>query len=107
MFQKVYLVWNYGLLHFISFYNYCEAFYLYYNALVKCKMFWKHFAVLDKIKRPLYEKHPMTKYAWTMTEETDTVSTPYNLNHKTVLFYPLNRKNPKLVYHIAICWCKI
>ncbi|KAJ6857805.1 hypothetical protein NC651_039283 [Populus alba x Populus x berolinensis] len=41
-------------------------------------MFWKHFAVLDKIKRPLYEKHPMTKYAWTMTEETDTVEW-YNL----------------------------
>ncbi|KAJ6958690.1 hypothetical protein NC653_040365 [Populus alba x Populus x berolinensis] len=34
--------------------------------------------VLDKIKRPLYEKHPMTKYAWTMTEETDTVEW-YNL----------------------------
>ncbi|KAJ4829215.1 hypothetical protein Tsubulata_024524 [Turnera subulata] len=28
---------------------------------------------LDKIKRPLYEKHPMTKFAWTATEEIDTV----------------------------------
>ncbi|XP_048330508.2 uncharacterized protein LOC107417673 isoform X1 [Ziziphus jujuba] len=28
---------------------------------------------LEKIKRPLYEKHPMAKFAWTVTEETDTV----------------------------------
>ncbi|EEF34572.1 conserved hypothetical protein [Ricinus communis] len=28
---------------------------------------------LEKIKRPLYEKHPMTKFAWTITEDTDTV----------------------------------
>ncbi|OVA19335.1 hypothetical protein BVC80_521g148 [Macleaya cordata] len=28
---------------------------------------------LDKIKRPLYEKHPMTKFAWTTTEDIDTV----------------------------------
>ncbi|KAH8506207.1 hypothetical protein H0E87_013145, partial [Populus deltoides] len=28
---------------------------------------------LDKIKRPLYEKHPMTAFTWTLTEETDTV----------------------------------
>ncbi|OAY59027.1 uncharacterized protein LOC110609379 isoform X2 [Manihot esculenta] len=28
---------------------------------------------LEKIKRPLYEKHPMTKFAWTVTEDTDTV----------------------------------
>ncbi|XP_031373092.1 uncharacterized protein LOC116188092 isoform X2 [Punica granatum] len=28
---------------------------------------------LDKIKRPLYEKHPMAKFAWTVTEDTDTV----------------------------------
>ncbi|GAV83140.1 hypothetical protein CFOL_v3_26591 [Cephalotus follicularis] len=28
---------------------------------------------LDKTKRPLYEKHPMTKFAWTVTEDTDTV----------------------------------
>ncbi|XP_050223002.1 uncharacterized protein LOC126673079 [Mercurialis annua] len=27
---------------------------------------------LEKIKRPLYEKHPMTKFAWTITEDTDT-----------------------------------
>ena len=47
-------------------------------------MFWEHFAELDKIKRPLYEKHPMTPFTWTITEETDTVSTFY----KTVLFYP-------------------
>ncbi|PIA44021.1 hypothetical protein AQUCO_01800229v1 [Aquilegia coerulea] len=26
----------------------------------------------DKIKRPLYEKHPMTKFAWTTTEDIDT-----------------------------------
>ncbi|XP_059634542.1 uncharacterized protein LOC132276918 isoform X2 [Cornus florida] len=28
---------------------------------------------LDNIKRPLYEKHPMEKFAWTITEETDTI----------------------------------
>ncbi|KAL3533177.1 hypothetical protein ACH5RR_006698, partial [Cinchona calisaya] len=28
---------------------------------------------LDKIKRPLYEKHPMAKFSWTITEDTDTV----------------------------------
>nr|GLL47875.1 uncharacterized protein LOC109170184 isoform X1 [Ipomoea trifida] len=28
---------------------------------------------LDKIKKPLYEKHPMAKFSWTVTEETDTV----------------------------------
>ncbi|KAG8373893.1 hypothetical protein BUALT_Bualt11G0072600 [Buddleja alternifolia] len=28
---------------------------------------------LDKIKRPLYEKHPMAKFSWTITEETDTI----------------------------------
>ncbi|XP_062163765.1 uncharacterized protein LOC133870619 isoform X1 [Alnus glutinosa] len=28
---------------------------------------------LDKIKRPLYEKHPMARFAWTITEDTDTV----------------------------------
>ncbi|XP_043713138.1 uncharacterized protein LOC122661706 [Telopea speciosissima] len=28
---------------------------------------------LDKIKRPLYEKHPMTKFAWTATEDVDTI----------------------------------
>ncbi|XP_057994687.1 uncharacterized protein LOC110645189 isoform X3 [Hevea brasiliensis] len=28
---------------------------------------------LEKIKRPLYEKHPMAKFAWTVTEDTDTV----------------------------------
>ncbi|KAF6148139.1 hypothetical protein GIB67_011914 [Kingdonia uniflora] len=28
---------------------------------------------LDKIKRPLYEKHPMTKFTWTLSENTDTV----------------------------------
>ncbi|XP_041017361.1 uncharacterized protein LOC121259709 [Juglans microcarpa x Juglans regia] len=27
---------------------------------------------LDKIKRPLYEKHPMAKFAWTITEDADT-----------------------------------
>ncbi|XP_056174780.1 uncharacterized protein LOC115689447 [Syzygium oleosum] len=30
------------------------------------------YLVLDKIKRPLYEKHPMAKFAWTVTEDTDT-----------------------------------
>ncbi|KAK9989673.1 hypothetical protein SO802_029912 [Lithocarpus litseifolius] len=33
---------------------------------------------LNKIKRPLYEKHPMAKFAWTVTEDTDTVEW-YNL----------------------------
>ncbi|KAK9741561.1 hypothetical protein RND81_03G113500 [Saponaria officinalis] len=28
---------------------------------------------IEKIQRPLYEKHPMAKFAWTTTEETDTV----------------------------------
>ncbi|CAB4292361.1 unnamed protein product [Prunus armeniaca] len=28
---------------------------------------------LDKMKRPLYEKHPMAKFAWSVTEDTDTV----------------------------------
>ncbi|KAL9149872.1 hypothetical protein ABFS82_12G133500 [Erythranthe guttata] len=28
---------------------------------------------LEKIKRPLYEKHPMAKFSWTLTEETDTI----------------------------------
>ncbi|KAL2896586.1 UTP--glucose-1-phosphate uridylyltransferase [Bienertia sinuspersici] len=28
---------------------------------------------IEKIQRPLYEKHPMVKFAWTTTEETDTV----------------------------------
>lgn len=28
---------------------------------------------LDKIKRPLYEKHPMAKFSWTITEDTDTI----------------------------------
>ncbi|GMH11775.1 hypothetical protein Nepgr_013616 [Nepenthes gracilis] len=27
---------------------------------------------INKNKRPLYEKHPMTKFAWTITEEIDT-----------------------------------
>ncbi|XP_057980775.1 uncharacterized protein LOC131166336 [Malania oleifera] len=31
------------------------------------------FLALDKIKRPLYEKHPMAKFSWTITEDTDTV----------------------------------
>ncbi|XP_022987363.1 uncharacterized protein LOC111484942 [Cucurbita maxima] len=28
---------------------------------------------LDKVKRPLYEKHPMSKFAWTTAEDTDTM----------------------------------
>ncbi|KAL8470183.1 hypothetical protein ACS0TY_032885 [Phlomoides rotata] len=28
---------------------------------------------LDKIKRPLYEKHPMAKFSWTIIEDTDTI----------------------------------
>lgn len=27
----------------------------------------------DKMKRPLYEKHPMAKFAWTITEDTYTI----------------------------------
>ncbi|CAM8942799.1 unnamed protein product [Rhodiola kirilowii] len=27
---------------------------------------------VDKMKKPLYEKHPMTKFAWTLTDDTDT-----------------------------------
>ncbi|CAK9171169.1 unnamed protein product, partial [Ilex paraguariensis] len=27
---------------------------------------------LEKIKRPLYHKHPMEKFSWTITEDTDT-----------------------------------
>ncbi|XP_044471632.1 uncharacterized protein LOC123200512 isoform X2 [Mangifera indica] len=33
---------------------------------------------LDKIKRPLYAKHPMTKFAWTIADDTDTAEW-YNL----------------------------
>ncbi|KAK3019713.1 hypothetical protein RJ639_003149 [Escallonia herrerae] len=29
---------------------------------------------VEKIKKPLYEKHPMAKFSWTVTEDTDTVS---------------------------------
>ncbi|KAK3016013.1 hypothetical protein RJ639_006737 [Escallonia herrerae] len=29
---------------------------------------------MEKIKKPLYEKHPMAKFSWTVTEDTDTVS---------------------------------
>ncbi|KAF6176453.1 hypothetical protein GIB67_010090 [Kingdonia uniflora] len=32
----------------------------------------KAFAI-DKIKRPLYEKRPMTKFTWTLSEDTDTL----------------------------------
>lgn len=28
---------------------------------------------LEKVKRPLYEKHPMSKFAWTTAEDTDTM----------------------------------
>ncbi|GMI74224.1 hypothetical protein like AT5G58100 [Hibiscus trionum] len=28
---------------------------------------------LDNLKKPLYGKHPMAKFAWTVTDETDTV----------------------------------
>ncbi|KAL4590094.1 hypothetical protein LXL04_003013 [Taraxacum kok-saghyz] len=28
---------------------------------------------MEKIKRLLYEKHPMAKFSWTITEETDTI----------------------------------
>ncbi|XP_071716090.1 uncharacterized protein [Rutidosis leptorrhynchoides] len=28
---------------------------------------------IDKIKRPLYEKHPMAPFSWTISEETDTI----------------------------------
>lgn len=28
---------------------------------------------LEKLKRPLYEKHPMSKFSWTIMEETDTI----------------------------------
>ncbi|VFR00220.1 unnamed protein product [Cuscuta campestris] len=31
------------------------------------------FLALDKMKRPLYDKHPMAKFSWTVTEERDTV----------------------------------
>ncbi|KAL6977935.1 hypothetical protein U1Q18_026721 [Sarracenia purpurea var. burkii] len=38
---------------------------------------------LDKIKRPLYEKHPMAKFAWTITEDTDTIEW-YNICQDTL-----------------------
>ncbi|XP_050938826.1 uncharacterized protein LOC127148674 [Cucumis melo] len=28
---------------------------------------------LEKIRRPLYEKHPMSKFTWTIAEDTDTM----------------------------------
>ena len=34
----------------------------------------KLFKALDKIKKPFNEKLPMAKFAWTVTEDTDTVS---------------------------------
>lgn len=71
-FLKVSLVWdNSYKCHFVSFFKvmnyklYCFFF------KTKCS---EQFAELEKIKRPLYEKHPMTKFAWTVTEDTDTVS---------------------------------
>ncbi|CAA2969716.1 uncharacterized protein LOC111404579 [Olea europaea subsp. europaea] len=51
---------------------------------------WNFFLALDKIKRPLYEKHPMAKFSWTVTEEADTIEW-YNrcidvLNHVERLY---------------------
>ncbi|EPS63606.1 hypothetical protein M569_11178, partial [Genlisea aurea] len=31
------------------------------------------FLALDKTKKPLYRKHPMAKFSWTITEEADTI----------------------------------
>lgn len=46
---------------------------------------WNFFLALDKIKRPLYEKHPMAKFSWTVTEEADTVGYPsLILKQKTI-----------------------
>lgn len=33
---------------------------------------------LEKMTRPLYAKHPMAKFSWTVTEDTDTVSYLYS-----------------------------
>ncbi|XP_076910553.1 uncharacterized protein LOC143568236 isoform X1 [Bidens hawaiensis] len=30
-------------------------------------------SAMDKIKKPLYQKHPMAKFSWTITEETDMI----------------------------------
>ncbi|XP_050938598.1 uncharacterized protein LOC127148560 isoform X1 [Cucumis melo] len=34
---------------------------------------WLKSQALEKIKRPLYEKHPMSKFAWTIAEDTDSM----------------------------------
>ncbi|KAF5787671.1 hypothetical protein HanRHA438_Chr10g0468481 [Helianthus annuus] len=30
-------------------------------------------SAMDKVKRPLYKKHPMAKFSWTITEETEMI----------------------------------
>lgn len=42
---------------------------------------------LDKLKRPLYEKHPMAKFSWTVTEDSDTVSLPQLIKKCVLIFY--------------------
>ncbi|KAF6163163.1 hypothetical protein GIB67_025027 [Kingdonia uniflora] len=40
---------------------------------------------LDKIKRPLYEKHPMTKFTWTLSEDIDTLMNGKNEDMQLLL----------------------
>lgn len=52
----------------------CGTFFFNLYAAFKLKISKRYmFAALEKIKRPLYEKHPMEKFSWTVTEDTDTV----------------------------------
>ncbi|KAI4379706.1 hypothetical protein MLD38_005968 [Melastoma candidum] len=44
-----------------------------HQKIVQAKGLPKIVLDLDKIKRPLYEKHPMAKFTWTKTGDTDTV----------------------------------
>lgn len=32
---------------------------------------------IDNVKRPLYSKHPLSKFAWTAMEDIDTVCGPF------------------------------
>ncbi|CAI8594595.1 unnamed protein product [Vicia faba] len=41
--------------------------------LLQSKVVPEDTLALPKIQRPLYTKHPMTKFTWTKTEDTDTV----------------------------------
>lgn len=43
------------------------------SEIYKSKSNAEDILALEKIKRPLYQKHPMSKFSWTVTEDTDTI----------------------------------